>query len=129
MPCFSGDKGGLDRFKISHLPDKNNIRVLPEGGPQRLAEGFGVVAYLPLVYDRSFVPVKVLNGVLYSHDMICSVAVYVVDHRSKRSRLTASGSTGNKDKSTRFKRDLLDNLRQSQFFYGWDSHRNYPEHK
>ena len=117
----------LDGLEVAHLPDQNDVRVLPQDVFEGLGEGVGVGAHLTLVDQAVAVPVEELDGVLDGHDVVVSLCVRDVDQGGQRRALTGSGGTGHKYETTRQIRELRDNRRDAERFEALQLVRNHPE--
>src|SRR5439155_10079761 len=92
-----GLRGGdrqRDRLQIPHLADQDHVRVLPKDVFQRVGEGQGVAAQLPLVDQRLLVLVQEFDRIFDRYNVMREVTVDVVDHRRLRGRLAAAGRSG-----------------------------------
>jgi hypothetical protein len=102
------------RLEVAHLADEDHVRVLPQRGPQRLAEAGRVDADLTLVDDAPLVAVDELDRVLDREDVVCAVAIDLVDHRRERRRLARAGRAGHEHEAARLHRQLGERDRQAE---------------
>ena len=62
--------GRADCLQIPHLTYQNDIRILPQGSAQGGRIASRVKSYLPLVYQRFAVAVKIFNRILQRNNMV-----------------------------------------------------------
>jgi hypothetical protein len=74
-PGLGGLQRGGDGLEVAHLPDEDDVGVLPGHGLQPGGEVVGVDADLALVDDRVVVAVHHLDGVLEGDDVAAPVAL------------------------------------------------------
>ena len=97
MAGLRDSKRGADRFQISHLPDQDNVRILPKSVFERRREAVRIRADLALVHHALLVPVDELDGVLYGDDVRATFAVDHVHQSGQRGRLPGPGGARNED--------------------------------
>ena len=100
---------GVERFEISNFADEDDVGVLPQHAPQRLAERCRVGADFALVDVAVHVTVEELDRVLDRDDVRPAILVDVLDHRRQRRGLAGAGDAGDEDEPARLHRDLLEN--------------------
>ena len=61
---------GCNCFIVTHLSHQNDIRILPQGSAQGGRIASRVKSYLPLVYQRFAVAVKIFNRILQRNNMV-----------------------------------------------------------
>ncbi len=90
--------GGGDRrrhgLEVAHLADQDDVRVLAQRRPQRLAERAGVAPHLDVLDQRAVRAVLVLDRVLDGDDVGRAGAVDLADQRRQRGRLAGAGGAG-----------------------------------
>ena len=79
MARLRGLERDLSRLGVAKLADEDDVRVLAQHAPERLAEVLRVDADLPLVDDAALVVVEQLDRVLDGHDVLRPRLVDVVD--------------------------------------------------
>ena len=117
----------LDRLRVTHLADEDDVGVLTERGAQRAVERVGVEADLALVHDADLVLVHVLDRVLDGEDVDRAPLVDVVDHRRERRRLPGAGRAGDEHEALRQVAEVLAAPRQEQRVEGRDLERDRPQ--
>ncbi|MNW65091.1 hypothetical protein D3C74_434370 [compost metagenome] len=108
MPGFGRRDRRPDRFRIAHLPDQNNIRVLAKRCPEAAVKRYRIQSHLTLIDDRLIMAMQIFDRVLQRHDMLTLRMVDMVYQRGQSRRFPASGWAGNEKQALR----LLGQLQQ-----------------
>src|ERR671932_820978 len=103
-----------DGFKIPHLADEDDVRVLTQHMPQRLAEALGVLVDLTLIDYALLVLVEEFYRVLDAQNVLLAGFVDLVYHSGERGGLAGAGRTRNQDQATRLVCHVLYGLGQPQ---------------
>ncbi|ENO74969.1 twitching motility protein PilT [Thauera sp. 63] len=117
-----------DGLQVAHFAHQDHVRVLAQGGAQRVVEGHGVAVHLALVDQAALGFMHEFDRVLDGEDVAVLVLVDVVDHRRERGRFAGAGRAGNQYDAARLVGDLLEDLRAVQLFERQHLGRNGPEH-
>src|SRR5690606_36716776 len=117
-------QGHLDRLKVSHFANENDIGILTKcrsnSGPKRMR----VRGDLALVHDAVLVIVKEFDRILDRQYVIVAIDIDLIDHGGKRGRFIGSGRACNKHKAAWFFAKVLNYLRKSKSFERFDLVRN-----
>ena len=70
MAGFCGGHRGFNRFRVAHLTDQNNIRILAQGAFQRRRKGRRVSSHFPLADDAFVVTNPEVSSVRDSDRML-----------------------------------------------------------
>ena len=105
----------LHRLEVTDFAHQQHVRVLTEGGAQGIRVRKRIHANLALRNDGLVVAVKVFNRVFDGNDVHRFRLVDVIQHGSKRRRLTRTRRTRHKHKATASKRKVTDNFGQVKF--------------
>src|SRR4051794_28903873 len=103
-----------NRFEVAHLADEDHVRVLTQGGTERLREAHGIRADLALIDDAALVTVQELDRVLDREDVLGTVPVDLVDQRRERGRLTGAGRPGHEDEAARLVGEQMEGRRHAE---------------
>ena len=78
VPRFSCRQGRIRRFPITHFPDEDDVRILPQGLTDAFLKGRKMAAQIALGYE-CFVPsFHVFNRVLQGDDVTASPHINAV---------------------------------------------------
>ena len=80
VACFCSFKRQSNCLQVSHLTDKNYIRILTQGTAKRLVKPKGVSMNLPLIYQALFAFMYKLNRIFDGKNMLIAGVVNVVQH-------------------------------------------------
>ncbi len=127
MPRLRGCQDGAGRRLVAHLADKEDIRVLAEGGDERPGEVGGVRADLDLLHDRLPVPVFVLDGVLDRDDVLLLLANHPVEKGGEGGRLPGAGGPRDEDEAARDAGQIVERGGKTQLGEGGDPPRQNTE--
>ena len=106
MPRLGCGQRSGHRFRVPHLPDQDDVRILAHGRPHGAHVAIGVQPDLPLVQASPAVGMQHLDGVFDGQDVDGLAVVDVVDHAGQRGRLPAPGRTRHQDQASRRGRQL-----------------------
>ena len=81
VASLGGGDGGGNGFKVAHLADEDDVRILAQDVAQRGGEGAGIGADLALDDDAALVAMQELDRVLDGNDMASARAVDLINHR------------------------------------------------
>ena len=123
---FGDLERGFHGFQVAHFADQDDVRILAEGGAQRVAEAVGVAVHFALVHQAVLVLVDVLNRILDGEDVLVPLRVDLVEHRRQRRRLAAAGGAGDQHQAARPIREVGEHRRQAELAEGADFFRNQP---
>ena len=115
-------------FAGTDLADEDHVRRLAQGVLQRHLEGAGVDAHFALGDDAILVLVDEFDRVFDGDDVPAGVLVAVADHRGQRCRLAGTGGTDEQHQTTFGHRQLLQDVRQLEFFDGRDVGLDATQH-
>lgn len=107
-------KSDLDGFKVSHLADQNDVRVLTEDRTETVGVGTRVGADLALVDDTFVGLIDVLDRVLKRDDMLISRVIDLVEDRGERRRFTGACLAGHEDDALVIGWKVVDHLRKAE---------------
>ena len=99
MTCLGDTQGGLNCFIITHLTNKNHIRVFPQDRSQGVGIGEGIGEELSLVDDGPLGNKVIFNRVFNRHNMDIPLVIDVVQHAGNTGRFAAAGRTGDQDQA------------------------------
>src|SRR5690606_28146190 len=89
-----------NRFKVTHLTNKHNIRVLTETRAESRRETVGIIVDFTLYNHGLLRLMSKLNWILNGDDVLGTFFVNLVDQRRQRRRLTRTSRAGNQDEAT-----------------------------
>jgi len=116
-----------DRLQVAQLPDHDHIRVLAQGGLERVCEGAGAGPELALV-DRSLLDrMHILDRVLDRQHVVRPARVDQVDHGSQRRRLAAARLARNQDQPLVVLARLPDLVGEAELLEGRQGGAHHPE--
>jgi hypothetical protein len=127
VPGLGRGQRGRNRLEVAHLADQDDVRVLTQGGPQRVREARRVGADFALVDDAAAVPVEELDRILDREDVLVPCPVDLVDQRRERRRLAGAGGAGHEDEAARLLRELREMRRQTELVERLDLRRDHAE--
>jgi len=128
VPRIGRLDGEHRRLQVAHFADEDDVRVLAQGGPQRLGEGLRVGLHLAMVDDALLGLVHEFDGVLDRDDVALAVRVGVLDDGRQRRRLAAARGPRQEHEAPRQHGQLLENLRQPQLVDGENRGGDFAEH-
>ena len=84
VSCLSRGYCGTDRFKITHLTNENDVRILTKCRTKRYRIIVGIYSYLTLIDYGLVMSVQILYRVLKRDNMCIKLAVDLADDRCER---------------------------------------------
>jgi hypothetical protein len=105
----------VDRLRVAHLADLDDVGVLPQRRAQAALEALRVRAHLALADGAQVVVVQELDGVLQRDDVPMLVVVEVLDHGGHRGALPRARDAGHQDQPALGEGDLRDDLGRPSF--------------
>ena len=115
-----GFQAQLDRLAVAHLADENDLRRLPEGGPEAAGERVKVTAQLPLVKRRLDVGMHELDRVFQCDDVDGFGLIKLPQQRRQRGGFAAAGGPADQDQAVLLLRHLEKGFRQVQALQRWN---------
>ena len=109
-------KRNLHRLEVTDFAHQEHVRVLTESGTQCVRIRKRIHADFTLRDNRHVVAVQVFDRVFDRNDVHRFRLVDVIQHGSKRRRLTRTRRTRNKHKTTARKRHVANDFGQMEFF-------------
>jgi hypothetical protein len=120
-------KGDLDGLQVAHLPDQDDVGILPQGRAERLREPFGIAPHLTLIDHAPLVRVEELNRVFDGDDVVGPRFVDLVDDGRQRRGLARAGRPGDEYEPPGLVAKRVQDLRQRQIVDALDVDRDEPE--
>ena len=109
---FRGLERRVEGVEVPNLADEQDVRVLSEHAPQRLAKAVGVGSDFALVDAALDVAVQELDGVFDRDDVRVPVLIDVVEHRRERRRFSGARDSSDENQAARHQCDPFAHLGQ-----------------
>ena len=121
-------KRNLHRLKVTDFAHKEHVRVLTESGTQGVRIRKRIHADFALRNDGLLVPIKVFDRVFNGNDVDGFALVDVIQHGSKRRRLSGTGRSRHKHQATAGQGHVTDNFGQVKFLECGDLRLDMTNH-
>ena len=124
---FGCGNRNTDGFKVTHLSDKNHIRIFTEGRTKCIGIRLGIQTDFPLVYHGLLMLMQIFNRILQRNYMAFPVVINFIDNRRQCGRLTASGRSRYQNQTFLTLIQVNDWLRHTKHLRWWNLGSDKPQ--
>jgi hypothetical protein len=113
MAGFRRGDRRLHRLQIAHFADQDDVRILAQGAPHRLAKIRNIHADIALGNHAFLVRVVILDRILDRNNVAVALNVDHVEHAGQRRALAGTGRSGDQNQAPRLIEQIPDLGRQA----------------